>query len=144
MGGIVIISSLDHTQLKLVKGSPFLLSSHINTNFKMANLETSLWAVADLPQQKTQQIISSHYYQFKEVLNLFSELQDLLHDIPRHVDSWTSPVITSDTHIIYDRRIAVNEATKLFIQSILSDIPSEFLHDKRALGTQRLRLSPCE
>ena len=39
MGDIIFISTLDHTQLKPVKGHPFLLSSHIITNFEMAKIE---------------------------------------------------------------------------------------------------------
>ena len=44
VGGVIIISTLDHTQLKPITGRPFLLSSHIITNFKMAKLETSVRA----------------------------------------------------------------------------------------------------
>ena len=52
MGGVVIISILDHTQLKLVIGCPLLLSSRVITNFKMAKVETSVRAVADPSLQK--------------------------------------------------------------------------------------------
>ena len=144
MGGVVIISTLDHTQLKPVKGRPFLLSSHVITNFKMAKLETSVCAVADPSLQKIQKIISSHYNQFTENPNLLSELRELLHDVPRFVDTWTSPLITSDTYRLYGRRSPANEATQSFIQSIRSDIPSDFLREKRGIDTQRLRLSHSE
>ena len=41
MGGVIRISTLDHTQ-KHVNGRPFLLSSHVITNFKMSKLESSV------------------------------------------------------------------------------------------------------
>ena len=98
MGFVIIISTLDHTLLKPVKGLPFLLSSHVITNFKMAKLETSLCAVVDPSLKTIQKIISSHYNQFTAKHNLLSELRDLLHDVPRYVHTWTSPLITCDTY----------------------------------------------
>ena len=143
-GGIVTISTLDHTQLKPVKGRPFLLSSHLIINFKMPKLETSVCAIANCSLQKIQKIISSRYNQFTENLNLLSELRDPLHDVPRYIDTWTSPLITSDTYRLYGRRSPANEAIQSFIQSIRSDIPTDFLQEKRAIDTQRLRLSHSE
>ena len=42
--------------------------------------------------------MSAHYHQLTENPNLLSELRDLLHDISRYVDTWTSPLLTSDTY----------------------------------------------
>ena len=144
MGGVVIISTLDHTQLKPVKGRPFLLSSHLIINFKMPKLETSVCAIANCSLQKIQKIISSRYNQFTENLNLLSELRDPLHDVPRYIDACTSPFITSDTCRLYGRRSPASEATQSFIQYIRSDVPPDFFREKRAIDTQRLRLSHSE
>ena len=39
MGGVIIISTMDHTQLQPVAGRPFLLSLYVITCFKMVKLE---------------------------------------------------------------------------------------------------------
>ena len=41
-GGILILSTMDHTQLQPVVGRPFLLSTLVVTCFRMAKLETSV------------------------------------------------------------------------------------------------------
>ena len=71
-------------------------------------------------------------------------MRDLLNDVPRCVDTWTSPLITSDAYRLYGRRSPANKATQSFIQSICSDIPTGFLQEKRAIDSQRLRLSHSE
>ena len=47
MGGVVIISTMDHSQLPPVTGRPFLLSTHVITCFKMVKLESSVRAAGD-------------------------------------------------------------------------------------------------
>ena len=121
------IGTLDHTILKPVKVCPFLLSSQALINFEMAKLQSSACAVADLSLRKIQKTISSCYHQLKENTNLLCELRDLLHDVSRYVDIWTSSLIISDTFRLYGRRSPSNEATQSFIYFIYSVIPTDFL-----------------
>ena len=55
MGGVIIISTMDHTQLQPVNGRPFLLSTHVITCFKMVKLRTSVRATGDQDFQRLQQ-----------------------------------------------------------------------------------------
>ena len=55
----------------------------------MSKLETSVCAVCDPSLQRIEQIISTHYSQLMENLDLLSELKVLLHNIPKYVNNWT-------------------------------------------------------
>ena len=46
-GGLLIIGTFDHAQLGCIHGLPFLLSSHILTDFTLVKLEHSVRAAAD-------------------------------------------------------------------------------------------------
>ena len=144
LGGAIIISTMDHTQLKPVKGRPFLLSTHVITCFRMMKLETSVRAVGDTSFQRLQKILSMHYNELTDKPELLNELRDLLQIVPTFVDNWSSTVITSDTYRLYGRRSPANEATQSFLSSVRSNIPNDFLREKRAVDTQRLRLSHSE
>ena len=144
MGGVIIISTMDHTQLKPVEGRPFLLSTHVITCFKMFKLETSVRAVGDTPFQRLQKVLSMHYIKFTDKPELLDELRGLLHTVPTYVDNWSSPVITSDTYRLYSRRSPANEATQSFLSSVRANISNESLREKVAVDTQRLRLSHSE
>ena len=51
MDGVVIIITIDHTQLQPVDGRPFLLSTNVITCFKMIKLQTSVRAAGDVQFQ---------------------------------------------------------------------------------------------
>ena len=46
-GGVLIIGTFDHYQLGAIQGLPFLLSSHILTDFTLVKLEYSVRACKD-------------------------------------------------------------------------------------------------
>jgi len=46
-GGVLICGSFDHRQLECIGGLPFLLSSHILTDFTLVKLEQSVRAAKD-------------------------------------------------------------------------------------------------
>lgn len=46
-GGVLIIGTFDHAQLGCIRGLPFLLSSHILTDFTLVRLERSVRAARD-------------------------------------------------------------------------------------------------
>ena len=56
MGGILVISTMDHTQLQPVQGRPFLLSSNTISCFNMVKLKTSVRAAGDPSFQRIQEI----------------------------------------------------------------------------------------
>ena len=71
MGEVLIISTMDHTQLQPVNGRPFLLSTHVITCFKMIKLQCSVRASGDQDFQRMQEIICMHaskYFDDPELL----------------------------------------------------------------------------
>ena len=48
LGGVLLISTMDHTQLQPVTRRPFLLSTHVITCFKMIKLHKSVRVSGDL------------------------------------------------------------------------------------------------
>lgn len=146
MGGVLIISTMDHTQLQPVQGKPFLLSTHVITSFRMVKLEKSVRANGDLPFQRLQQIISMHYSVFQQNPALLDELRNLLQTVPTYVDTWESQEITSDTYRLYGRKTPANEATRSFLNSQrtrLSSTPGQ-LFERSSIDEQRLKLSHGE
>ena len=123
MGGVIIISTIDHTQLQPVNGRPFLLSTHVITCFKMVKLRTSVRAVGDQDYQRLQQIIRIHYSKYIEQPELLDELRELLANVPTYVENWSSSEITSNTYRLYARRTPANKATQSLIDNIQATIP---------------------
>jgi hypothetical protein len=144
MGGVIIISTMDHTQLQPINGRPFLLSTHVLTCFKMVKLRTSVRASGDMHFQRLQAIIRMHHSQYIEHPELLDELRVLLRNVPTYVPTWTSPQISTDTYRLYGRRTPANEATQIFVDTIRANIQNEVLREKAAVDTQRLRLSHIE
>ena len=46
-GGVLVLGSFDHRQIDAIKGTPFLMSSHILTDFTIVRLRESVRAAAD-------------------------------------------------------------------------------------------------
>ena len=46
-GGVLVLGSFDHRQIDAIKGTPFLMSSHILTDFTIVRLKESVRAAAD-------------------------------------------------------------------------------------------------
>jgi len=50
-GGVLIFGTFDHCQLGAIDGLPFLLSSHIMTDFCLLKMKHSVRAYCDVPLQ---------------------------------------------------------------------------------------------
>ena len=144
MGGVLIISTTDHTQLQPVNGRPFLLSTHVITCFKMIKLECSVRASGDQDFQRMQEIIRMHVSKYNESPELLDKLRDLLRNVPTYVTDWSSSEISSDTYRLYARKTPANEATRSFVDNIRSNIQNEDLREKLAIDKERIRLSHNE
>jgi len=103
--GVVIISTMDHTQLQPVKGRPFLLSTHVITCFKMVKLEACVRAARDKDFQRLQEITRMHFSCFDNDSDLLEEFKSLLRNVPTYVPNWSSPEITPETYRLYGRKI---------------------------------------
>ena len=144
MGGILVISTMDHTQLQPVEGRPFLLSSHVITCFKMVKLETSVRAADDPALQRIQQIASKHYSLYIEDDDLLVEFRNLISETCTFVDNWNSLEITPSTYRLYGKRLPANDATKQFVDNVRLSIPADQLLEKQSNDVEKNRYSHCD
>ena len=144
LGGVVIIGTIDHTQLQPVNGRPFLTSSHVITCFKMVMLQTSVRAVGDVSFQRIQEIARMHYSKYEEDPELITEFKTLLDETITFVPSWTSPEITPSTYRLYGKKFPAKEATRQFIIGVRQNIAPSDLREKHADDVERSRYSHGE
>jgi hypothetical protein len=117
LGGLLlIICTLDHTQIQLVKGRPFLTSTHIIPCFKMVSFVNSIRASGDAAFQKIQELARFNYIIFEEEPDLIDEFVRLLvSENFTFIDNWNDEQITPSTYRLYGRRVPAKEATRQFI-----------------------------
>ena len=82
MGGVIIISKMDHTQLQHINGRPYLISTYVITCFKILKLQSSVRAAVDVDFQRLQAIVRMHYSQYIEHPELLDDLRLLLRNVP--------------------------------------------------------------
>ena len=143
-GGLLIIATMDHTQLQPVQGRPFLLSSHVITCFKMVMLKTSVRASGDVQFQRLQAIARMHYMEYEEDPSLLDEFKNLLPETCTFVDSWSSPEITPSTYRLYGRRSPANDATNQFVSVVRQSITSCDLRERQSDDVEKSRYSHSE
>ena len=61
MGGVLIIFSMDHTQIHPIGGHPFLASCHIISCFKIVTIENSVQDSNDSIFKRIQKIARFNY-----------------------------------------------------------------------------------
>ena len=64
-GGVLIIFSIDHTQIHPIRGCPFLTSCHVIPYFKMVTLENSIRAGNYVTFKRIQHIARYKYKIFE-------------------------------------------------------------------------------
>ena len=138
-GGVLIIGTMDHTQLLPVSGRPLLLSSLIITCFVMVNLKTSVRCVDDDNFQRLQELLRMNYLKYTP--QDYVELRHLLSTVPTFVSDWNSPEIGSNTYRLYGKKKPAIQATKDYINSIRRNIEASNLLEKRAVDVEKMRNS---
>ena len=116
-GGVLILGTMDHTQLGAIDGWPFLLSSHILTDFLMVRLCHSVRAHRDPAFQRIQALTRMPPSELLGTPGLEEEFKQLLRDNMTFVDGWDDERITADTQRMYARRIPAYEASNEYVQS---------------------------
>lgn len=76
MGGILLICTMDHSQLQPVNGRPFLVSSHIPSCFQMTKFEHSV-CTSEPDLQRLLQIARMHPRQYQRDCTLLPEFHQL-------------------------------------------------------------------
>ena len=114
-GGVVVIGTMDHTQLGAIQGNPFLVSSLILTNFNLVALRQSIRARGDEDFQEIQRITrispstlrNSRYYK--------ERFTNLMKTTLTYVDSWDD--VSAHVKRMYARRMPAYEACNAYVES---------------------------
>ena len=101
MGGLLIISTIEHTQIKPIEGRPFLTSSHIISCFRMVELKHSVRANSDPSPQHIQEIAQFPNFILSSNPHLTHEFIDLVSQHCTFVSDWDSNLITPSTIRLY-------------------------------------------
>ena len=122
MGGVLLIFSMDHTQIQPIDGRPFLTSSNIVSCFKMVCLEHSVRAHNDPEFQRIQQISRFPHSKFDEDPSLVDEFINLCSEHLTFVDDWDDERITPTTMRLYSKKVPARESSRLFVAGAMRDI----------------------
>ena len=133
LGGLLIICTLDHTQIQPVKGRPFFTSTHIIPCFKMVSFVNSIRASGDAAFQRIQELARFNYSKFEEEPDLIDEFVRLVSENFTFVDNWNDEQITPSTYRLYGRRVPAKEAARQFIERVRRSFePNQLLREKKA------------
>jgi predicted GIY-YIG superfamily endonuclease len=124
MGGVLIIYSMDHTQIQPINGRPFLTSCHVIPCFQAVTLKHSVRASNDLDFVRIQTIARMNYKKFELDPNLVDEFITLCSDSFTFVDSWESDKILPSTMRLFSKKIPAREASRQFVASVKRQVAS--------------------
>ena len=135
---------MDHAQIKAIRGWPFLLSTHVLTDFVLIELENSVRAHRDRQFQRLQKTTRMSPRALLHDPNLKTEFDDLCRSVLSWETTWDA--IDSSYQQIYPRRMPAFEAAQVFVdrcQTQFEDAGTEF-EVSVATDTQRLASSRAE
>ena len=118
-GGVLVIGTLDHTQLQPINAIPFLMSSLVLTSFTMVQLKESVRAAEDALFCEFQQLVRMNPLKLRSDSGLKSRFYELAQTIFVYVDSWDDPRITPAMTRMYARKSYVKSATAMYTDGIL-------------------------
>ena len=139
LGGLLIICTLDHTQIQPVQGRPFLTSTHIIPCFKMVSFENSIRASGDANFQRIHKIAKFNYMRYEQEPELIDEFVRLASEHLTFVDNWNDEIITPSTYRLYGRRVPAKEAARQFIERVRRSFEPNQLREKKAEDVQKHR-----
>ena len=122
LGGLLIISTIDHKQLSPVRGKPFLTSPHVMTCFKAFKLHHSVRANADDSLAEIQNICRMNPIEYKQNPNLLKKLKELVGSCCTFVPNWNSPLITPEVHRIYGKKKPAKQASQEYINQVKAQL----------------------
>ena len=103
-GGVLIFGTFDHAQLGAIEGLPFILSSHILTDFTMVRLKHSVRAHTDPNLQRIQEITRMSPYALRGNQQLETEFKTLVGEHLTFHSSWDDSTIPPNALRVYSKR----------------------------------------
>ena len=132
MGGVLIIFSMDHTQIQPLTGRPFLTSCHIVPCFRTVALELSVRASTDDAFVRIQQIARMSYRKLNEHPHLVDEFISLCSNSFSFATSWTDPRILPSTMRLYSKKVPAKEASCEFIANVRRHLTNNEYIEKKS------------
>ena len=111
------MGTMDHAQLGSIEGWPFLLSSHVITDFTLIQLRSSVRAHGDPDFQRIQNITRMPPRTLLQDPDLEREFKSLVADNMTFARDWNDAAITPDVQRMYARRMPAYEAASEFVAS---------------------------
>ena len=120
-GGVLLFCTLDHLQLRPIKGLPLLLSPHIMTCFRMIRLNHLVRASQDPNLQRIIDICRMSKFEYELQPSAIDELKTLLKENCTWVDSWDSPLIPNNAMRCFGMRKPAQKAESRYIEHVRLD-----------------------
>ena len=140
-GGILIIFTMDHTQLQPVEGRPFLTSCHILSCFKMVTLVCSVRASNDPAFKRIQQIARYNYQKILADPQLVDEFLQLCSDNLTFVTNWDDDAIPTSTMRLYSKKVPAKEAARQFVDRVKRQVQESDRREREAEDVEKSRYS---
>lgn len=144
-GGLLIIATMDHTQILPFQKRPFLTSSHLISSFEMYELTQSV-RTHHKEFQELQSIVRQSYSTLINNKPLVDRFIYLASKLFTFVDSWDSDEITPSTYRLYGKKIPAKEASREFVRATRAYYKNHNikLTEKRSIDLQKHRFSHRE
>ena len=144
LGGVLIISTLDHTQIQAIDGRPFLTSSNIIPMFNMIALQHSVRAADDPHFFRIQQICRYDYRILEQHPEYIHEFKQLCSEHLTFLDNWDHPAIPPSTIRLYSKKVPVREATKQHDSRVKRHYSMDQIRERISDDVERSRFSQQE
>ena len=119
--GVLLFCTLDHLQLRPIKGLPILLSPHIMSSFALMTLKHLVRASQDVHLQRIIDICRMSKDDYDAQPQLIGELKTLLKENCTWVDSWNSPEIPNNAIRCFGMRKPAQRAEARYIEQVRRD-----------------------
>ena len=144
LGGVLLLCTVDHTQIQSINSRPFLTSSHIIPCFVMVNLQHSVRAFGDPDYQRLQHICRLHYQQLEDNPELVEEFIDLCSRCLTFVDDWSDPQIEPSTMRLYSKKVPAREAANQFAERVRRHVSMNEVRERIADDVEKSQFSQQE
>ena len=145
-GGILILGTMDHTQIQPINQLPFLTSSLVLTCFYAVELCHSVRAHGDIDFQRLQQITRMDPFSLMEDIGIKDEFFRLAGDILTFVENWDDCRIRPNMMRAFSRVRPAQEALTDYRESIKRQLQNESITYRIAFArnNQRNRSTSAE
>lgn len=144
LGGVLLIGTIDHTQIQPINGSPFLTATHVVTCFRMVALNHSVRASQDVNFQRIQAIARKSYIELENNPQLVDEMISLCSEHLTFVADWNDPKIDKQAMRLYSKKVPAKEAAKDFERRVRRQVHPNELRQRLAEDVEKPRYSQLE